>query len=154
MPTSPVGKASDPRRRRGFTLIELLVVVALLAILSVGTGLTLGGAFVGPGVQALAARLQSSISEARDAAVFGRGLAGLRTQPDGWQPMRRTAAGWQPAGALRRVPGAVLSWQVPEAILIFTPDGSGPAFSVTMTLRGETLRCAARRDGVLSCPGT
>ncbi len=160
MPTSRAGRAT---RRPGFTLIELLVVITLLAILSLGVGLTAGGAFRGHG-STLANRLQAAVAQARDGAILGRVTTGLRPGAQGWALMRRDGVGgWQVQDAPVRDPAAVLVWQIGGRAflptqaepagppILFHPDGTATGFSLVIGRGSRRQGCTLDATESLSC---
>lgn len=153
MPTSPTGKAN-----RGFTLIELLVVVTLLAILSLGAALAAGRR--GEGAASVGDRLQTTVAQARDAALFGRVRIGLLPRADGWQLLRQRAGeGWQALGGPVTMAGMALEWEVAGAPLAlpagttppigFGPDGRATPFALRIAAGG--MHCSGQPDGGLTC---
>lgn len=166
MPTSPAGRANSTRPGAGFTLIELLVVVAIIAILSVGAGLTAGGAFARPGGASTAQRIEQGAARVRDEALLGRTVVGLYPRADGWIAARRDGDRWRRAGAALTLRGATLSWTVDERGYLpglndpgprdappiqFAPDGGSTPFSLTI-LSGSTRQiCRAGQGEALAC---
>jgi len=166
MPTLPVGKASNRPPLRGFTLIELLVVVSILAVLSLGVGLSAGGVFARP-AGAGGERLESALARARDAALLGRQRLGLHPRADGWLLVLRDGAGlWQPEGAALSLPDAALGWTIagrphlpglndprPQDAppVQFGADGGSTPFTLSLQHGAVRLTCRAPAGGGLRC---
>ena len=169
MLTSRLGKANKRAAAAGFTLIELLVVVTIVAILSLGVGLSVGGTFARPSDSpaAIAERFTQAITQARDRALMGRVAVGFRPLSGGWQRERVDAEGvWQTLGAPDAVEQASLSWLVdtrsylpgfgtlprttPPPVL-FLPDGRNPVVSVTISAQSARVVCDVDGWGGVEC---
>lgn len=166
MPTSPAGKGDSRLPARGFTLIELLVVVAIVAILSLGVGLSAGGLFARPGAVSAAERLVQADRQVRDRALLGRSTMGLFPRESGWIPARRDGAGWQAEGGALSLGEARLVWEVagrPYLPGLNTPgadavppvqiaaDGGSTPYAVTLVTGSSRQVCRAPAGGGLTC---
>jgi len=87
---------------QGFTLLELLVVLAVLGVV-----MGMAGLVIGPDPQRVARQEASAfvqwIQHARQQAVLDGQALGVRFERRGYRLVRRTAQGWEAAGALREV---------------------------------------------------
>lgn len=162
MPTSPIGRVSDLHRstQAGFTLIELLIVISIISVLSVGAVLAVGGRPNDATAARLAEQLVGDIQSARDQAILGRTLWGVRTRPDGWQIVRQTPDGaWVDGNRPRVQAEAVLTWQVehsgqtrPETPpILIAPEGRMSAFSLTLRMGGLFQRCSTDGHREVTC---
>ncbi|PTX00722.1 GspH/FimT family pseudopilin [Pararhodobacter aggregans] len=165
MPISPVGKGDSRLPARGFTLIELLVVVAIIAILSLGVGLSAGGIFARPGAVSAAERLVQADQRARDRALLGRGTLGLVPGDGGWAVARRTGTAWQAEGPALTLGASRLTWEVAGRPYLpglngpreevppvqIAPDGGSTPYAVTILTGSQRRICRAPAGGPLAC---
>jgi len=165
MPISPAGRGGSRHPARGFTLIELLVVVAIVAIFSLGVGLSAGGLFAQPGAVSAAERLVLADRRARDQALLGRGTLGLFPREDGWALMRRDGPAWQAEGTTLSLGAARLAWEVAgrpylpshespgtEAPPVqIAADGGSTPYAVTILSGSERRVCRAPAGEALTC---
>lgn len=174
-PISPVGKVSKHRPKdpgnpalpataqAGFTLVELLVVISVLAIVSLGVGLSTGGAFGRNSAGSIADELTQNITQTRQQAVLGRVVLGLQPQRNGWQVMQRRGQGdWQALPGGQAEHSAVLSWQINGARfvpgaqqatppILFAPDGRMTPLSLRIAQGGRQVGCAGDGAGSFAC---
>lgn len=178
MPTSPAGRATrrapvgrdvarvcgQPVAQRGFTLVELLVVLSILSLLSVGAALSIGGRSATPLAGRMATQLADDIAYARDQALLGRTLWGLRPEPGrGWQVLRLGADGsWQPGLAERRFERGSIQWfsggqpivagaaDGPPPIVI-APEGRMTPLDIRLSHAGQSRRCVSTGVGGITC---
>ena len=151
------------------TLIELLVVVTIVSIMALGIGLTGGGVFARPSdsARSLADRFDGAVTQARDRAVLGRRLVGLRPRPDGWMIVEPGRSGdWQPVGAPVRARRASMAWQIDgqtflprlasaaadrRPAVIFAPDGRATPLRLVIGQPGARIACATDPGGGVTC---
>lgn len=141
-------------------------MVAIIAILSMGVGLSAGGLFAPRGGASASERLAGGVARARDAALLGRTVTGIYPREDGWIAGRRVGDGWQREGAALRLRGARLAWQVDgvpylpgivepgptEAPPIqFAPDGTSTPFALTLLSGSSRRDCRAPAGEALTC---
>lgn len=141
-------------------------MVAIIAILSMGVGLSAGGLFAPRGGASAAERLAGGITRARDAALLGRGVTGIYPREDGWFAARRVGETWQREGVPLRLRGARLAWQVdgvphlpgilepgPDAAppIQFAPDGTSTPFVLTLLSGSSRRDCRAPAGEALTC---
>lgn len=136
-----------------------MVVVSVMSVLTLGVVLGFGGGqSLSPGARASdparqAQALEQAFEQASDLALFTRQPVGLHPLRQGWQVMRRDAAGdWTPEPHLSaRLEALTLDWQInarpyaapelagaaPPAIMILG-DGRSTPFALRISTRRGT----------------
>lgn len=95
-----------PRQNRGFTLLELMVVIALIGIV-LGTVSLVAGNTPARQARQEAGLVLQLIQQLREQAVIEGREYGVRVRQGEYQVFRLEPQGWQPAGAVHRVPQGV-----------------------------------------------
>lgn len=148
----------------GFSLLEVMIVVAVLSILSVAAGLSVGRS--GPAREADADAFAASYAAGRLAAILSRHPQALALTDTGWtrlEPAPDLPGGWRAAGGERALAGAwragatgaalrsAVAQAPAQADIVFLPDGQTTPVDLRFITRTGERRCSGDGWGVLEC---
>lgn len=148
----------------GFSLVEVMIVVAVLSVLSVAAGLSVGRS--GPAHEGDADAFAAAYEAGRLAAILARHPRALALTDTGWTPLEpdpEAQGGWRTAGPERALAGAwrdgatgaplrsAVAAAETQADLVFLPDGQTTPVDLRFIARAGERRCIADGWGALAC---
>ncbi len=148
----------------GFSLVEVMIVVAVLSVLSVAAGLSVGR--TGPGQEGDAQGFAAVYESKRLAAILARHPQALALTDTGWTPLEidpEVPGAWRAAGPERALAGAwrdgatgaplrgAVAGAAAQADLVFLPDGQTTPVDMRFIARAGEMRCTGDGWGALAC---
>lgn len=148
----------------GFSLVEVMIVVAVLSVLSVAAGLSVGR--TGPVRENDAEAFATAYEAGQLAAILARHPRALALTDTGWTPLEPdpdAPGGWRTAGPERALVGAwregatgaplrsAVVGAETQADVVFLPDGQTTPVDLRFIARAGERRCAADGWGTLAC---